>query len=48
MAYRAISDLGNHVLWRVLPANDVQMGAVELVFKSNLDQVCARASLTLS
>ena len=47
MAYRAIGDLIDAVLWHALPANEVQTGSVELVFQSNLAQVCARASANL-
>lgn len=47
MAYRAIGDLCDAVLWHTLPTREVQTGSVELVFQSNLDQVCIRAGSNL-
>lgn len=45
MAYRAAKTLGDFLLWGKRPARDVQMGPVQLVFRSNLAQYCAAAGV---
>lgn len=45
MAYRAARTLGDCLLWGKAPAEDVQMGLVQLVFRSNLAQYCAAAGV---
>lgn len=45
MAYRAARTLGDCLLWGKRPAEDVQMGPVQLVFRSNLEQYCAAAGV---
>ena len=45
MAYRAAQTLGDHLLWGKAPAEEVQMGHVQLVFRSNLAQYCAAAGV---
>ena len=45
MAYRAARTLGDCLLWGKRPAEDVQMGPVQLVFRSNLGQYCAAAGV---
>ncbi|MBM6754937.1 LacI family DNA-binding transcriptional regulator [Collinsella tanakaei] len=43
IAYRAMKTLGEHVLWGMKPARDVEVFPVELVFRSNLDHYCEEA-----
>lgn len=48
MAYRAARTLGDFLLWGKRPEQDVQMGPVELVFRSNLAQYCRIAGVKAS
>lgn len=41
LAYAAAHTLSAYLLWGTRPEQDVQMGDVELVFRSNLDHYCA-------
>ena len=46
MAYRAAKTLGDNLLWGKRPEPSVQMGPVELVFRSNLAQYCRLAGVS--
>lgn len=46
MAYRAAKTLGDYLLWDKRPEPSVQMGPVELVFRSNLAQYCRLAGVS--
>lgn len=46
LAYDALQALGEYVLWGTRPGEEVEVGPIDLVFRSNLDDYCRRSGLS--